>query len=294
MNPQDLDVLEKYRKAVLPMYIIAIALIVATFLLFFANPIIGMVCMVGAILVFIFGVNSRQKEYARIYKLLMVEKPFQEAFEQCRYLPEQGLSETEVANTRLMNMGDDYHSEDYVTGYYNGVRFERADVKITETHRDSKGNSHTVTLFQGRWMIFEFNKNFRSDIQLIQSGFSGYSTHSGIFTSRATRRERVEFEDESFNRNFRCYAQDQHEAFYVLTPHFMTSIQRIASLMDGRIQFGFINNRLHVIVATGKDSLEPSVFRQVSYQKDTMAIKQEINAITTIVNQLSLDESIYK
>lgn len=293
MNQKDLDFLEQLRKSILPRYVIMIALLIGGVIFFVFNPLIAILCIVGGILFFLFAINSKQKEYKNAYKTLLVAGPFQAAFDQCRYEPNNGLKESDIRATALIDMGDDFSSEDYVTGYYKDVHFERADVHITETHRDSKGNSHTVTLFRGRWMIFEFNKNFRSDVQLVQSGFGYSNTRSSIFTSKENRRHRVQFEDEAFNKAFRCFAQDEHEAFYVLTPHLLQSIQQISTLMDGKLMLGFIANRLHVAVATGKDSLEPSIFRAVNYANDTVEINNEINAITTFVNQLKLDQSIY-
>ncbi len=293
MNQKDLDFLEQQRKSILPRYVIMIVLLIGGFVLSMVNPIITIVCFVSGILFFLFGIRTKQTEYENAYKELLVAGPFKAAFDQCTYEPRNGLKEADIRATALIDMGDDFTSEDYVTGYYKDVHFERADVHITETHRDSKGNSHTVTLFQGRWMIFEFNKNFRSDVQLVQSGFSYSNTRSGIFTSKENRRQRVQFEDEAFNKEFRCYAQDEHEAFYVLTPHLLQSIQQISTIMDGELMLGFVANKLHVAVATGKDSLEPSIFRAVNYANDTVAINNEINAITTFVNQMKLDQSIY-
>ncbi len=279
MNQQDIDLLEQQRKAILPWYIISIALLVVALPLFSAQPILGVICILVAVILFAFVAGTKAKEYDHMYKMLMVEKPMKEAFADCVYMPKQGLEKNLIVSTNLIDMGDNYHSEDYIRGHYRGVLFERADVKITETHTDGDGHSRTVTLFQGRWMIFDFNKNFRTEIQVIQDGFSSSKTRSGIFTSKAVRRERVEFEDEYFNRAFRCFAQDQHEAFYVLTPQMLKAIRDIATLMDGRIMLGFIHNKLHVAVANGKDTLEPSVFRKISYQRDTAEVKKKFTPL---------------
>ncbi len=294
MNQTDIDFLENQRKVILTKSIILIVLFIGSLFLCFVNPLLTICGFVGSVLFYFFGVNSQMKSFTKSYKMLVVEGPLQKAFPGCQYHPEDGFSESTIQATQLMQRTDRFHSEDLILGNYKGINFERADLKLEDEYRDKDGHTHTTTIFLGRWMIFQFPKPFRYDIQIVQQGFGGSKSNTGIFVSKTARKQKVMFEDHQFNQEFRCYATNEHEAFYVVTPQIMEAVKRIASLMDGKIMFGFVNNQLHVAVESGKNAFEPSITRSLSYQKDILAINSEINAITTIVNQFNLDQSIYQ
>lgn len=55
-----------------------------------------------------------------------------------------------------------------MTIFQQNISVEQADVHIEEEYEptDNNGNTTTtwVTIFRGKWMIFDFNKNFKSNI----------------------------------------------------------------------------------------------------------------------------------
>jgi hypothetical protein len=241
---------------------------------------------------YITGYFKKAKDFKASYKKIFVEGPFQEAFGKVYCDFNKGISKDTIAGTNLMRMGNRYYTNDYIRGSYKNVGFERADIKIQQ-HTSNGKQSYTVTYFNGRWLILDFNKSFRYDLQIIGKGFYYTQKKNSFFTSERNRRHKVEMEDINFNQLFDVYAQDEHEAFYILTPQFMATLKNMYNSMDGALMLGFIDNKLHVAINTKKDAMEPSLFRSVR-NPDLSEVKREINTITHIIDGLNLDRELYK
>ena len=228
-----------------------------------------------------FTAISPLERYRSVYKKRFVHKALQAHFSDLRYAPNRGISQETIAGLHMMNMGTSFSSEDYFQGTYKGLRLEQSDVEIKK-----QGKRNSMILFRGRWMIVDFNKPLRTDIQIIQKGFF-FAVPSGF--------SRVEMESESFNQDFVVLAQNAHDAFYVITPAFM---ERIQNLMreDTSLMLCFVGNQLHLAINDGKDAFEPgNVFRKLPTRADTMAwvIENEIKEITQLIDTLELDNDLF-
>jgi hypothetical protein len=238
------------------------------------------------------GYFKKVKEFKSGYKKIFVEGPFQEAFGKVYCDFNNGISKHIIEGTDLMRMGNRYYTNDYIKGTYKNVGFERADIKI-QHHTSNGKQSRTVTYFNGRWLILEFNKNFHFDLQIIGKGFYYTQKNNSFFTSEKNRRHKIEMEDIHFNEDFSVYAQDEHEAFYILTPQFMATLKDMYNSMDGDLMLGFVDNKLHVAIHTRKDAMEPSLFRSVK-DPNLGEVQREINTIIHIIDELNLDRDLYK
>ncbi len=237
--------------------------------------------------------RKKLNEYRNYYKTHYVYDMVRQVIPDAVYQPEYGFPRQQIAQTGLMMMGNIFRSEDYIRGTYNNVAFERSDVLIQDESTDSDGHSSTTTYLRGRWMIFESNKNFEADLQIIQQGFTFAKKRTGIFTKKTERRHAFKTEDEQFNKMFKCLCQNEVEAFYLLTPGLMQGLMRLASQSDGKVMIGFVDNQLHVAINSHKDYLEPPIYHS-SDNDDIMRVKNEINAVTSFVEGLNLDRKIFK
>ena len=302
MNEQGTNLEELRERAVKHMLIILSAsLLIALTVVYLLSIRIGLIPPVFFLLVFVGGGSfailgyatgyfKKAKEFKTRYKKMFVEGPFQEAFGKVYCDLKNGIGKDIIDATDLIRLGNRYYTNDYIKGSYKNVEFERADIKIQ--HHSSNGKtSSTVTFFNGRWLILEFNKNFHFDLQIIGKGFSYTQKNNSFFTSEKHRRRKVEMEDISFNELFNVYAQDEHEAFYILTPQFMDTLKGMYNTMDGNFMLGFIDNKLHVAIHTKTDAMEPSLFRSV---KDNLGeVQREIDIIMYIIDGLNLDRELY-
>ena len=294
MDNSNLQELERLRKKVLYYDVLAIVPIIAGIVLAFATRkfLLIMIGFVVTIVMLICG-SKLLKNYKKYYKDVFIKSVIQQAFPGATYEPEQGFQKSMISETGLMMMGNIYHSEDYIRGVCNDVEFERADMLIQDESTDSDGNTYTTNYLRGRWMIFESNKTFVADLQIIQKGFGYAKKKKGFFTRKTERRHELKTEDEQFNRMFQCMCQDDAEAFYLLTPGVMQSLMQLAQTMDGKVMVGFVDNRIHVAVNSNKDSLEPPVMHAVS-DKEVAEVQNEIRAVTSFIAGLKLERKIFQ
>lgn len=247
----------------------------------------------GFLMAVLLGFFRANQNFLQAFKASLVEAPICDTFSQVVYNPTKGIEKEVIKQTGIMSMGNIFLSNDYIQGYYRDVRFERSDVTIQD-HVNLGKTSYTTTYLKGRWLIFEFNKDFQFDLQVIDKKFKSTSKNSSIFTQIDKRRHRIKFEDSEFNETFRVYGQDDPEAYYILTPQFMAVIKEMKCILDGTFMLGFINNQLHVAIHTNKDPMEPSIFKNIDLHQIQSEVQTEIDIIINIIDSLDLDRVFYK
>ena len=234
-------------------------------------------------------------KYKVIYKDYYVKKALESIFTDLVYKSDQGFDESVIRNTEMMDMGDDYKSNDYFSGKYKNINIEQADIEITEererTNSDGEEEEYEVTLFKGKWMIFDFNKPFKANMQVKSKWFDNSKI---INWGKDIKFKRVKLEDEEFNKYFTVYAQDEEEAFYILTPHFMDRIKKVSNNVSGELLLCFIDNKLHIGLDNNNDSFEPSLLSNLSEEQINNNILSDIKVITDFVDQLNLDNDLFK
>ena len=103
------------------------------------------------------------------YKNTFVLKSLNNIFEDITYNPNNGFKEEYIEKTGMLDTGDSYSSNDYISGKYKNISFEQSDIHIMEEreeeNKDGKKETEWVTTFMGRVMIFDFNKNFKANIK---------------------------------------------------------------------------------------------------------------------------------
>ena len=256
--------------------------------------------MIGGVLTFIitmFCTSKQAKEYYLAFKSYFVKSALANIFTNLNYQPDNGISRATIASTNMMRMGDRYSSNDLVTGNYKTIGFTQSDVHIEEEHETRDSDGHTrryyVTIFKGRWMIFDFNKTFKADVQVAQKGFG--NNKLGSWFSGEQKFEKVEMESQEFNKAFNVYAQQPLDAFYILTPKIMEKIRNLDEKNEGKLLLCFIDNKLHVGIYNYEDSFEhKSVFKPIDEEKTRTDISTDIQKITMFIDELELDNDLFK
>lgn len=232
-------------------------------------------------------------KYRESYKSYFVARNLQSVFTNLTYSHNLGLSKDVLKSTGMINTGDVYASNDFASGKYKDVAFSQADVHIQEEHSDSDGDTTYVTIFKGRFMLFEFPKKFSFKLELIGNKFYAYRVPSKNPTT-GRKMEKLSTESSEFNKSFKIYAEDGFEAFYLLDPAIIVKIQNLSNLHKGRIILGFINNTLMIGINDGKDSFEPpKVSKPIDEAKENEKVSADIKIITDFVDQLSLDRKLF-
>lgn len=238
-----------------------------------------------------FLTQSDRQNYKTIYKRNIVLETFKDFFTDIQYHSNTGLHENIISETNMMKTGDRYSSNDYIVAKYKNINFSSSDVEIEEKHKDSDGNTHYTTIFKGQWFIFDFNKKFKANVQICEKNFYG-ATRGGLFSTKTYHR--IKMEDIEFNKIFKVYAENEFDAFYILTPNTMERIKELNRKITGNLLFCFIDNKMHVGIHNDKDLFEPNIYKKIDLKKEKEKILNEIKIITEFVDILDLDNDLFK
>lgn len=233
---------------------------------------------------------SDENKYKNTYKHLIILEIFKKVFTNVNFFPDKGLNYDVFKTVDVIKQPDKYSTNDYIYATYNNIPFETADVHFEEKHTNSKGRTYYTTMFQGQWYIFDFNKSFVSDVQIIDSGF-GYSSRKSFFKGNFNT---IQLEDIEFNGLFNTYAKNDLDAFYLLTPHLLEKLKILKHSNMGELIFCFNNNKLHIGVNNRRNSFEPNLYRPINIEEIERQTLQEIYDIISFINYLNLDNTLFR
>ncbi len=207
-----------------------------------------------------------------------------ERYTNTRFDPHGSMDQRFLRSIDLIPSGDTYRFNDFLSATFNDVRFSLVDVHITTTTSTGKSTT-TVTNFKGQVYQFDFPKSFRSTIQIQNDSFFNFKLFSKL--------KKIDLEDSDFNANFDVFTDNAHEAFYILTPHFMRTISQFVARFGTKVNLVFHNSHLYIAAYSNRDQFEPSLSKPVD-EAFIQSVKQELQIIEHIINTLKLDEDIFK
>lgn len=222
------------------------------------------------------------------FKELFVLKALNDNFDDVNFTPERGFEESFINKIGMLDTADRYHSNDLFSAKYNGIDFQQADIHTEDRYEDNEGHVSYITRFKGRYMIFEFNKTFKANVSVASKGFSSASL------PRKKKFHEVKMEDVEFNKCFKVYSENEYDAFYILTPHFMEKLKELNNKVNGELLFGFVDNKLHIAVDNYDDSFEHDVFVEIDEVSIENEILKDIKLITDFVKDLDLENDLFR
>lgn len=222
------------------------------------------------------------KKLSNEFKTIYLPNEISKIYPNCSYDVNSGFHEDEIYKSNVLRKQDRYYSEDLMIGEFEGVKFKSADVKLQDVRSNGKSTT-VVTTFLGRVYKFEFNKKFKSNILVNQPNFFG-----NIFSCW----NRIKTESTNFNSELAIYSDNEHDAFYILTPHFMERLLVLDRKYHDKIAFSFINNKLYIAINSCIDTFDLKMFHSLDWSilED---YKKQLNDIKGFVNQLNLDKDIF-
>lgn len=225
--------------------------------------------------------SKKFKDLSHEFKSKYLIKEIEQIYPGCEYDPRKGFSSEEVYGAKILKRQDRYYSEDYMKGVYEGVAFEAADVTLEDVRHSGK-HTHVVTVFQGRVYKFQFNKKFKSNILINQPSF-----FDGLLGWKRVKTESVEF-----NKELSVFSDNEHEAFYILTPHFMEKLLELDRKYHDRITFSFINNLLYIAIDTRVDTFDLKMFRHFD-ESIIDDYRKQLNDIKDFIHHLNLNNTLF-
>ena len=222
------------------------------------------------------------KNLSNQFKEKYVSKELVKVFPNSNYQYLEGFTEEEVIDSLLLHHRDRFKSEDMIQGVYEDVRFRCSDVEQKEVRRSGK-HTRVVTVFQGRFYEFDFPKSFKHDLLLLQPHH--FRPFSGL--------KRVKTESIDFNSELKIYAQNEHEAFYILTPDFMEKLMYFDRKYKDKIDFSFKDSRLFIAIDTRRDYFDIKAFKDLN-ESIFNEYKEELVDIKDLLVTLNLDTKLFK
>lgn len=292
---EKLSLLENKRKkamlfsilALIPFAVAFITMIITFFGGSFGDsPIIIIILAVSILIFLIFGGLSYKyfNEYKKYYKQNFVKLALEGMFDDLIYEPTKSISKSEIEATHIIRRGNTFSGDDYISASYHGVPFIHSDITVQQVTSNGK-HTTTTTYFKGKWMAFDFNKNFSEYVIIVEK-------KGGAIIDKKTN-NKVEMESIEFNSKFKVYATDDHTAFYLITPQFLTNLEILRDNTDGQLILAFINGKLHIALHTNKNSLEPKLFVKVD-TKVINSIREELKVITDFLDALAVDKPNFR
>ncbi len=234
-----------------------------------------------------------RRRYKKLYNSVIVRNSLERYFEVEEFNSDYGIPKQLIDSTNMIRTGNGYKTDDLITGKYKDIFFMQSDVLMQDRAGVSEYfASRSVTYFKGRWMVFEFNKRFKCDLMVFEKALMLTGKKHMLFLKNDI--EKIEFESAQFNSHFDAYTNNQTEAFYVMTPHMMEAVESLRESTHGALLLCFKNNMLHVGVNCGKWAFEPPIFHKIDVASVGEEIDSDIRLITQFVDELKLDEKIYK
>ncbi|QWC00674.1 DUF3137 domain-containing protein [Mycoplasmatota bacterium] len=203
-----------------------------------------------------------------------------------QYRPKDGLDRQVVYSGEFLKKADRYYCEDYLEGKIDDIDFVSSDVRMEErrVRRTKNGTQvYYVPYFIGRIFRFDFHKELTGSLQVLETG-SPYSRR---------RFKKVELESIDFNKKFKTFAEEEHTAFYILTPDIMESIFALEKRHPGNISFSFLNQQLYLAINNNKNTFEIKLFKKVS-QEMVDSFKKDLLVIKDVIHTLKLNNSLFK
>ena len=243
-------------------------------------PIFILLLIAGFVLI---GINASMKSsLTKKFKNEFIIAYVKEMYPDSTYDPSVGIHEDRILEAGFFKRPDRWHLEDYLKASYDGVDFEMSDFTFEERHvtTDGKGNTRTtyVTYAKGRFMIFDFKREFNQVLRVAETSNLGLNTR-GL--------GKIETESVDFNKKFKTYTSNPLTAFYVLTPQIQLKLLELESKFKGSIFFGYMDGKLYVAITDGISILDINASKKIS--ENTMAIlESQLMLPASIINELGL------
>ena len=222
-------------------------------------------------------------EMKELYKEAFVREPLMNNFENVTYEPQWGFPADTVESFQLCQMGNQFYSEDYIRASYAGVDFEIAEVRVYDVYSTDDRDERSTTYFEGRMMVFHLPDKAVYPMSI----FSRKYKHRAI-SRREAKQTKVEFESSRFNKAYDVYAQNEHDAFYLITPQFMERLEILADKYADGIALHMIGNSVALAISEpGKNAFDAEIeVGKLDFDKEMAKVQGEIDDIKMLITMI--------
>lgn len=295
-----LSEIEKLRKNAKLLLILNIVIVVLA-TPFWPSPISIALCVVGGIL-YLTVVRKKISDYKKTFKDNIVKSSLSEVFSELSYEPNQGVSIEQVEFSELVELKDEFASNDLMSAKYGKVKFKQADIVISDKSnlvgKNGISNEVTTVCFTGRFLVFDFLKSTVAPVKVMGKNFNPEGNSQGMMSVLEDKlinnksKHQVFMESKMFNDNFKVFCDHPQTAFYILTPQIVEAITMLSNQYQGKIALCFRDKMMLVAISSKKDSLEAKLLSNRTIWKEKELVLKDIKVITDFIDLMSLENNM--
>ena len=252
------------------------------------------ILLVGASGFYLFKYLKR--DYRSEFKKEVIAPLIKELDPKLNYSQNLHISKKLFVESQLFKRPDKYTGNDFILGQVDSTKIQFSDIHAEEKYEDSNGKTHYSTIFQGLFIIADFNKTFHGRTVILpdtaQSVF-GNVIGTWLQSKNISRDELVKMDNPLFEKEFVIYSTDQIETRYILSHTFMERILDFKKKINHNLYISFIDNNIHLAIDYGKDLFEPTMFKSLLNDEITKEYINTLVLAVSIVEELKLNEKLW-
>lgn len=229
------------------------------------------------------GIVKLRKRLDTMYGNNFISTLFAEHFDNIYYRQDDGFQKATIDNMDIFPSGDYiYTSEDYLRGDYQGIHFETADVSI----KDPDAGQGGCYIFKGRMFIIDTKSKQAESLKV----FEKYQSYVMV----PPRSQKVSLESVKFNDAFDVYSQNDHDAFWILTPQKQEALMELkekythclpvgpqTNSVSHRINFHYRGSKLYVTISGDMNAFNSTTY-PIDIDKEKKKFEKDVNVIKDI------------
>ena len=237
------------------------------------------------------------KDYTKEFKDKIIAPLIKALDKNLQYSPNYHVGNHHFTNSKIFTSKlDKLDGNDYIKGKIDDVNIEFSDLHAQSEYKDSKGNKHYQTIFQGLFIVTDFNKHFHTQTVILpdtaQSTFGDYLGNL-LQSHNMGRNELVKMDSVAFEKEFVVYSSDQIEARYILSHTLMEKLLLFKKHSKHPLSLSFVGGKVYLAIAYNKDLFEPSIFHSLLKYKIAMEYVGTLHLAISIVEELKLNQKLW-
>ena len=237
------------------------------------------------------------KDYSQEFKDKIISPLIHAIDSNLKYEKNRHVAEFKFINSGLFStIPDKTDGNDYISGMIDGVNIEFSDLHAKKKNTDSHGKDSWSSVFQGLFIVSEFNKNFKGSTIVLpdvaQNSF-GNLIGNWLQSHNANKGELIKMDSPEFEREFVVYGSNQIEARYILTHSLMQRLLEFKKKSKHKLYISFVFNHIYLAIDYGRDLFEPSVFKALLDYKVAMEYISTLHLAINIVDELKLNKKLW-
>jgi len=237
------------------------------------------------------------RDYAHEFKDSIIHPLIEQIDKSLHYSKTLCVSQSHFERSRLFRKRiDRYNGNDLVKGEIDGVKLKFSDVHAEYKSKDSKGRTSWHTIFQGLFIVADFNKHFQGRTTILPDKAEkifGKVIGSWLQRNNISQESLIKMDDPTFEQHFVVYGTKQIEARYILTHSMMKRLLDFKKRSNVPLYISFNNKQIYLALEYKKDLFEPTVFSSLL---DYKLVKEYISTLKLaigIVHELKLNEKLW-